>query len=141
MQCRGHRMRRSNQSQQRTCNWSDVCHRCRHSKDRVPGKTSQITVNETVNFYSITSGETNHGWSGSNGTDPRLNSINVGSRHAAGSGGIQFNISQYLTFISFKVYSQTGCSFIQTISIASLQVHYYSEALPTQHGYCAGVSR
>jgi len=32
-------------------------------------------------------------------------------------------------------------SFIQAISIASLQVHYYSEALPTQHGYCAGVSR
>src|SRR6218665_1842349 len=32
-------------------------------------------------------------------------------------------------------------SFIQTISIAPLQVHYYSEALPTQHGYCAGVSR
>ena len=31
-------------------------------------------------------------------------------------------------------------SFIQTISIALLQVHY-SEALPTQHGYCAGVSR
>src|SRR6218665_1267625 len=32
-------------------------------------------------------------------------------------------------------------SFIQTISIAHLQVHYYSEALPTQHRYCAGVSR
>src|SRR6218665_2058974 len=32
-------------------------------------------------------------------------------------------------------------SFIQAISIAPLQVHYYSEALPTQHGYCAGVSR
>ena len=32
-------------------------------------------------------------------------------------------------------------SFIQTISIASLQVCYYSEALPTQQGYCAGVSR
>jgi len=34
-------------------------------------------------------------------------------------------------------------SFIQTISIALLQVHYYSEALPTQQGwqgYCAGVS-
>ena len=28
-------------------------------------------------------------------------------------------------------------SFIQAISIAPLQVHYYSEALPTQHGYCA----
>src|SRR6218665_1081014 len=32
-------------------------------------------------------------------------------------------------------------SFIQTISIAPLQVHFYSEALPTRHGYCAGVSR
>ena len=32
-------------------------------------------------------------------------------------------------------------SFIQTISIGPLQVHFYSEALPTQHGYCAGVSR
>jgi len=32
-------------------------------------------------------------------------------------------------------------SFIQAISIAPLQVHYYSEALPTQHGYCAGDSR
>src|SRR6218665_4136180 len=34
-----------------------------------------------------------------------------------------------------------GDCFIQTISIAPLQVHFYSEALPTQHGYCAGVSR
>ena len=32
-------------------------------------------------------------------------------------------------------------SFIQTISTVPLQVHYYSEALPTQHGYCARVSR
>ena len=32
-------------------------------------------------------------------------------------------------------------SFIQTISILSLQVLYYSEALPTQHGYCIGISR
>jgi len=31
-------------------------------------------------------------------------------------------------------------SFIQAISLAPLQVHYYSEALPTQHGYCVGVS-
>ena len=30
---------------------------------------------------------------------------------------------------------------IQAISIAPLQVRYYSEALPTQHGYCDGVSR
>src|SRR6218665_3491760 len=32
-------------------------------------------------------------------------------------------------------------SFIQSISTAPLQVHYYSEALPTQHGHCAGISR
>jgi len=32
-------------------------------------------------------------------------------------------------------------SFIQTTSIVLLQVHYYSEAQPTQHGYCVGVSR
>src|SRR6218665_2851447 len=32
-------------------------------------------------------------------------------------------------------------SFIHAISIVPLQVHYYSEAFPTQHGYCVGVSR
>jgi len=32
-------------------------------------------------------------------------------------------------------------SFIHTISIAPLQVHYYSVALQTQHGYCVGVTR
>jgi len=33
-------------------------------------------------------------------------------------------------------------SFILAISIAPLQVHYYSEVLPTiQHGHCMGVSR
>ena len=32
-------------------------------------------------------------------------------------------------------------SFIQLISIVPPQVHYYSEAIPTQHGYCVGVSR
>ena len=32
-------------------------------------------------------------------------------------------------------------SFIHYISIAPLQVLYYSEALPTQHGYGVGVSR
>ena len=31
--------------------------------------------------------------------------------------------------------------FVQAISIAPLQVLYYSEALPTQHGYCVRVSR
>ena len=32
-------------------------------------------------------------------------------------------------------------SSIEAISIAPLQVHYYPEALPTQQGYCVGVSR
>jgi len=32
-------------------------------------------------------------------------------------------------------------SFIHSISIAHLQVHYYSEALLTQQGYCVRVSR
>jgi len=30
---------------------------------------------------------------------------------------------------------------IQAISIAPLQVYYYSEALPTQHGYYSEISR
>ena len=38
----------------------------------------------------------------------------------------------------FNVHSLN--SFVQAISIAPLQVHYYSEVLPTQHGYCVGVS-
>jgi len=32
-------------------------------------------------------------------------------------------------------------SYIQAISIAPRRVHYYSEALSTQHGYSVGVSR
>src|SRR6218665_1460457 len=32
-------------------------------------------------------------------------------------------------------------SFIQAISVAPLQLHYYSEALLTQNGYCVRVSR
>jgi len=32
-------------------------------------------------------------------------------------------------------------SFIQAISIAPIQVPYYSEALPAQHGYRVRVSR
>src|SRR6218665_2748735 len=37
--------------------------------------------------------------------------------------------------------SSSSNSFIQAISIVVLQVRYYSEELPTQHGHCAGVSR
>jgi len=41
-----------------------------------------------------------------------------------------------VTFVSPFIHS-----FILAISIAPLQVHYYSEALPIQHGYCVEVSR
>src|SRR6218665_1773813 len=41
-------------------------------------------------------------------------------------------------FISRKWHAR---QFSHAISIAPLQVCHYSEALPTQHGYCAGVSR
>ena len=42
---------------------------------------------------------------------------------------------KYIKHIAPSIYS-----FIQAISIAPPQVHYYSEALLTQHGYCVGVS-
>ena len=38
------------------------------------------------------------------------------------------------------IYYYIHYSFILDISIAPLQVHDYSEVLPTQHGYCVGVS-
>jgi len=38
-------------------------------------------------------------------------------------------------------YSASRVPFIQATSIAPLLVHHYSEALPTQHGYCVRVSR
>src|SRR6218665_2416177 len=47
---------------------------------------------------------------------------------------------QFTTFIHSFIHLFIH-SFIQTISITPLQVHYYSEALPTQHKYCAGISR
>src|SRR6218665_846532 len=40
-----------------------------------------------------------------------------------------------------RTFRDRSHSFIHAISIAPLQVHYYSEALPTQHGYCVEVSR
>jgi len=49
--------------------------------------------------------------------------------------------------VTFKAYNESPSlcvkvdSFIQAISIAPLQVHYYSEALPTQHGDCVGVPK
>ena len=44
------------------------------------------------------------------------------------------------SFAIVKNHGNMVHSFIQTISIAPLQVQYYSEALPTQHGCCVGVS-
>src|SRR6218665_210823 len=45
--------------------------------------------------------------------------------------------TQYLSILVTAVSSPVGfVSFIPDISIASLQVHYYSEALPTHHEYC-----
>jgi len=38
-------------------------------------------------------------------------------------------------------FSLVNNSFFPDISIAPLQVHYYSEVLPTQHRYCVTVSR
>src|SRR6218665_1130002 len=44
-------------------------------------------------------------------------------------------------FIHSGHFYSASSSPLLAISIAPLQVHYYSEALPTQHGYCIGVSR
>jgi len=49
-------------------------------------------------------------------------------------------ISSQITCVLYELDLFFIHSFIQAISIAPLQVHYYSEALLTQHGYCAGVS-
>jgi len=57
-----------------------------------------------------------------------MSSVHI-RNHAATETVLKLNIKIYYYFIH---------SFIQAISIAPL--HYYSEALPTQHGYCAGVS-
>ena len=40
----------------------------------------------------------------------------------------------YLTFTTLLASLSFDDSFIQAISIAPPQVHYYSEALPTEHG-------
>ena|SRR6218665_3907783 len=53
---------------------------------------------------------------------------------------------QVLSTNKVPVYDLLGAganihSFIQAISIAPLQVHYYSEEPPTQPKYCAGISR
>ena len=45
-----------------------------------------------------------------------------------------------LSLLGIPVQQANWTSFIQAISIAPLQVHYYSEVLPTQHEYCVGVS-
>ena len=40
----------------------------------------------------------------------------------------------------YKYVEDYTYAFIQAIYIAPLQVHNYSEALPTQHEYCVGVN-
>jgi len=50
---------------------------------------------------------------------------------------IRDNWWHHVRFRCYVIHS----SCIQAISIAPLQAHYYSEALPTQHGICTGVSR
>src|SRR6218665_3720234 len=55
-----------------------------------------------------------------------------------------FGFSDNHTLTSARLRSiiqRSAHSFIQAISIALLQIDYYSEALPTQHGFSAGVSR
>jgi len=51
------------------------------------------------------------------------------------------NQSRSETSISILDYFYLFYLFIPDISIALPEVHYNSEALPTQHRYCAGVSR
>ena len=43
-------------------------------------------------------------------------------------------------YYTIKTISPPTYYFISIISIAPLQVHYYSETLPTQHRYCVGVN-
>ena len=53
---------------------------------------------------------------------------------------IWVNVQKYLSLhIHSTAYLATWC--IQAISIVPPQVHYYSEALQIQHGYCVKVSR
>src|SRR6218665_5027 len=52
---------------------------------------------------------------------------------------VDSGINMYRPYIGYIILCIHSC--IQAISIAPLKVHYYSEALPTQHGYCVGVSR
>jgi len=51
---------------------------------------------------------------------------------AFSSGCINIEGKAILTVIAIH-------SFIQAISIAPFQIHYYSEALPTKRGYFAGI--
>ena len=55
-------------------------------------------------------------------------------------GGNLFEISGSLVPTDNSATHLFTYSFIQAISMAPLHVHYYSEVLPTQHGYCVGVN-
>jgi len=49
-------------------------------------------------------------------------------------------VLEMISMLLLPTFADIIHSFIQAISIAPLQVCYYSEALQTQHGYCARVS-
>src|SRR6218665_2629909 len=68
------------------------------------------------------------------GTGQHLNSF-----HLIPFRSISFHFIPFHS-ISFHFIPFHSISFFHGISIAPLQVHYYSEALPKQHEYCAGVS-
>jgi len=79
-------------------------------------------------------------------TNPNIHSfIRSGYFYSASSSPILLifapDTARTLTHLFIHSFIHTFIhSFIHAISIAPLQVHYYSEALPTQHGYCVGVS-
>ena len=53
-------------------------------------------------------------------------------------GWSYFHLFYHIVVVPYSVHDNV--SFIQAISIAPLQVHYYTEALPTQHRYYVEVS-
>ena len=65
------------------------------------------------------------------------------AQEAVGRIKVRVSVIYFNDFCGFAMGMYRGSfkgSFIQAISIAPLQVHYYSEVLPTQHGYCVRVS-
>src|SRR6218665_1743817 len=52
-----------------------------------------------------------------------------------------YTLLPYITNNSYTLSIVLTYSFIQAISIAPLQINYYSEALQTLQGHCVGISR